>query len=213
MSSLVFLVADDHKVLRIGLRHLLQESFSDCKVIEARSCQETLSMVSSEDVDLLILDIDFPDGNSLSIIDDLTAIKPDLKILLFSSYNEEFLSSGFQYQAVKGIIQKSSQEEDVLNAVNEILLGGKHVNPNLKLAFSSNEIKGLKVSNPKELLSQRELEIAILMVDGLGNLEICNKLNLNKTTVSTYKKRIFEKLELESIPRLIELFNFYKITK
>lgn len=212
MSSLTFLVADDHRVLRIGLSHLLQETFSDCRVIESRSCQETLSIVSSEDVNLLILDIDFPDGNSLTIVDDIKEVKHDLKIILFSSYDRDFLIDSYKYLPVNGYIQKSSSEEQVINAINAVLDGGEYFDGGLDDTLGRKESKGIKMQNPQKILSSREFEVAALMVEGLGNLEICNKLNLNKTTVSTYKKRIFEKLELESIASLIELFNFYKLS-
>jgi DNA-binding NarL/FixJ family response regulator len=149
---------------------------------------------------LLILDIDMPGTQYKKMISELKNIQKDLKILVFSGYDQDV---AIQYirEGAEGYLNKQSSEEEIKNAVKTVIEKGY---------FYPAELIGLiiqnKRDNPVEKLSSREYEIFKLLADGYGNLEISNKLSIQMSTVSTYKKRIFQKLEVSNIAELIKVY-------
>lgn len=205
-----FLVADDHSIIRNGLCLLINDTFSKAKVTQTESFDDILRVVKDVKLDLLILDINFPEGNSLSLIPTLKKLQPSMKILIFTSYDEDVYALRFYSAGVDGYLSKLSTPDQIENALVTILKEGRYASDSIKNKILDNYLFN-KSANPLDTLSDREMEIATLMVKGLGNLEISNVLNLKSTTVSTYKSRIFEKLEIDNLSALINVFNLHNI--
>lgn len=203
-----FVVADDHTVVRQGLSMIIKELYEQATIFQVDSFAKIREVLQTEPVDVLILDINFPDGNSITIIPEVKRLWPELKILIFSAFDESVHALRFFNAGANGYLNKLSEEEEIKQAIVTLVNEGKFISAVTKEKILNSYLLGKKI-NPIEHLSGREIEIARLLVKGYGNLEISNALNIQKTTVSTYKKRIFEKLQIDNLASLIELFTFF----
>lgn len=203
-----FLVADDHTVVRQGISLIIGELYHGSKIFQVGDCKSVLEVLRVNPIDVLILDINFPDGNSLSIVPQARKLHPNIKILIFSAFDESVYALRFFNAGANGYLSKLSQEDEIKIAIKTLIHEGKFMSPDTKEKILDSYLLGKKV-NPLEYLSSREIEISKLLVKGSGNLEISNELNIQKSTVSTYKKRIFEKLQIDNLAELIEIFNFF----
>lgn len=203
-KSIKFLLGDDHNIVRQGLQFVIEDVVENTEIIHASSLEQILNQVKSNSFDIAILDAQFPDGNSLSIISEIKQIQPEIKILIFTSFEEENYSLKFINEGANGFLNKLSEEAEIQNAIQEMIEKGISFPPFTQkmLHLSDHQVALL---NPLNQLTERELEIAILYAKGLGNLEIANSLSLRQNTVSTFKKRIFDKLKVETLVDLIDL--------
>lgn len=207
-GNYTFLVADDHSVVRQGVSLIIKELFLNAIIYKAGNFKETFDILKETKVDLLVLDVNFPDGNSINVIAEIKAIQPDLKILIFSAYDENIYAMRYLNAGASGYLNKETTEDEMKNAINTMISSGKYITQNIKDKILDSYISK-KPTNPLDLLSNREIEVAQLLIKGYGNLEILELLNIKKTTVSTYKNRIFEKLEIDNLADLIKFFQLY----
>ncbi len=208
-NKLNFITADDHNVVTKSLSFILKELHPDSNVIELHNISDVTKTLYTSAIDLLLLDITFPDGNTLNIIPVLKIIQPDLKILIFSGLDEDIYAVRCINAGVNGFLSKLSSEEEIKNAITEVLVSKKYISKNIQEKIMDNYIFR-KPENPIDQLTNRELEITQLIIEGFKSTEIANTLNLQKSTVSTYKNRIFEKLGIDNVPDLIKKFNLYE---
>ncbi|WP_028122378.1 response regulator [Epilithonimonas tenax] len=199
-----FLLADDHSLIRQGIVFLLEDMELECKIFHASTLQQTLESVKSNPVDLLIIDAHFPDGNSLTILQEIKNIRPEVKILIFSGIEENTQSLKFINAGANGFLSKLSEEDDVKQAIQKMLNSGEYISP-VTQALLMSSMHNRSLINPLFSLTARELEIAKMYAEGLGNLEIANNLNIKQNTVSTIKKRIFDKLKIDHIVDLVKI--------
>ncbi|MDV6170196.1 response regulator transcription factor [Flavobacterium sp. DG1-102-2] len=200
---MTILIADDHSVVRQGVSLILRDTFEDISIDHSENFSSTLKMLETRSYDMLMLDINLPDGNTVSMITECKAIDPEVKILMFSAYDEDQYALRYIQAGASGYLNKLSSEEKIIEAVTTVINGG---------IYSKNELKGNSAGftvNPLDALSNRELEIAALLVKGEGNLEIANKLDIRMSTVSTYKSRIFEKLGVTNVVMLAEKYKLH----
>lgn len=207
-KELIFLLADDHSVVRQGILLMIRDIVKDAIFFHSSTFKETLSVLRTTKVDIIILDIHFPDGNSYSILTEIRNINPNIKILVFSGLEEDAYAMRYINGGANGFLSKLSSEDEMKNALNIFIDKGKYMSQNVKEKILDNYIFK-KSLNPLDSLSTREMEIALLLVRGHGNLEISFMKKLQKTTISTYKKRIFEKLNVDNLVSLIGVFNSY----
>ncbi len=203
-----FLVADDHSIVRNGLALVIRSTFDNAFIYQAGTFNEIQTFVSEIKIDFLILDISFPEGSVLRLLPGLKALQPNMKILIFSSFEEEVYALRYIKAGADGYLSKLSTPEDIQNALEIMIREGKYTSDKIKEKIVDSYMQK-KSDNPLEELSQREMEIGTLLVKGYGNLEISNELNLKATTVSTYKTRVFEKLGVNNLPALIQKFDLY----
>ncbi len=202
------LLADDHNVVRQGVSLILKEHFNDVSIYHTDSFKNVITNLEENSFDLLILDINLPEGNSVTMIEKARAVQKELKILIFSAFDEEQYALRYLHAGANGYLNKLSSEDDILEAVKTVLSGSKYVSDKVKDKIYENVINNSPV-NPLDTLSNRELEIAGLLAEGEGNLEIANRLNIQMSTVSTYKNRIFEKLEVTNLISMVEKYKLY----
>lgn len=196
------LIADDHSVVRQGVSLMLKDTFDEIEIEQADSFYETLNLVKDNKFDLLMLDINLPGGDNVSMIEDVRGLQDNLKILMFSAYEEDQYGLRYLQAGAEGYLNKLSSEEKILEAVRAVLDGGVYFGSSVNAA-------ALKDINPLDTLSAREMEIAGMLVKGEGNLEIANKLGIGMSTVSTYKSRIFEKMGVTNIVAMAEKYWHY----
>jgi len=203
-KTITFLLADDHSLIRQGIVFLLEEMELECEIFHASSLNKVLESVKSNPIDIAIIDAHFPDGNSLSILSEIKNIRPETKILIFSGIDENTQALKFLNAGANGFLSKLSEEDEVKKAILKMIDEGEYISPATQ-ALLVNSFRNRKLINPLFSLTERELEIAEMYAEGLGNLEIANKLDIKQNTVSTLKKRIFDKLNIENIVELVEL--------
>lgn len=207
-----FIVADDHTIVRQGVTFILKEIHKNSCVYQLANFSEIIKRLNTTPIDLLVLDISFPDGTSLNIIPTIKKIQPNIKILIFSAFDENIYAIRYLNAGASGYLNKLSNEDEIKLAIKSVLNSGKYISKNIQEKIMDTYIFK-KPKNPLEQLSNREIEIAKLLVEGFSNIDICNTLNIQKSTVSTYKNRIFEKLDVDNLSSLIQIFNFYKDKK
>lgn len=195
------LIADDHFVVRAGTALILRSAYSRLTIDSAENYGRVKEFLKTNHYDLLLLDIDMPGTKYTEMISELKNIQKDLKILIFSAYDQNI---AIQYirKGADGYLNKLGTEEDIKNAIKIILETGYFYPPEL-IPFI---IKNLDGGNRIKELSSREYQVFELLAKGNGNLEISNHLGLRINTISTFKKRIFQKLKINNIAELIELY-------
>lgn len=205
-KSLTFLLADDHSLIRQGLLFVIEDISTDSNVFQASTLQQALEVVKTKEIDIAIIDAHFPDGNSLSILPEIRNLKPEIKILIFTGIDETTQALKYINAGANGFLSKMSEEDEIENALKSMMQFGEYLSPvTQRLLLSS--LRNPKMANPISKLTERELQIAQLYTEGFGNLEIANQLDVKQNTISTIKKRIFEKLEIDNFVELIQLMN------
>ncbi|WP_312305737.1 response regulator transcription factor [Chryseobacterium sp.] len=203
-KEIVFLLADDHSIVRQGMEIVISDIVPDAKVYQTSSLQQVVELVESKGIEMAIIDAHFPDGNSLHILPQMKAANPDLKILIFTGLEEDLHVLKFIKAGANGYLSKLSEEEEIREALITFIEKGEYfsdLSRNLLVQFVYNP----NLISPLSSLTKREMEIAEMYAEGYGNLEIANNLNIKQNTVSTIKKNIFEKLKIENLVELIEL--------
>lgn len=199
-----FLIADDHTIVRQGMQIAIEDTIDNFEIFTASSISQIHEQLEKNPIDIAILDAQLQDGNSFSIIPQIKKKYPKIKILIFTSYDEENYALKFIEAGADGFLSKLSEESEIKKAIVQMVEKGKYLPPFTQkiLDLSTQETDFL---NPLNRLSEREIQIAELYAKGLGNLEIANILDIKQNTVSTYKKRIFDKLKINTWIELIEL--------
>ncbi|MNQ60300.1 Oxygen regulatory protein NreC [compost metagenome] len=202
------LVVDDHLIVRIGISMVLKKEIENLNIWSAENYIDALSLLKEKSFDLVILDIGIPGGKNVGMIEEIRDIQPNIKILIFSAFEEDLYACRYIISGANGYLNKLSKEDKIIEATRAILEKGKYIQPEIVNKIVESALNKTPL-NPLDMLSKREFEIAELIVAGEGNLEICNKLDIQMSTVSTYKNRVFEKLKVTNIVDLIEIFKIY----
>lgn len=191
------LLADDHKIVRHGLKKILEDEFSDVIVGEASRDTEILEQLNKSSWDIVILDINMPGKSGLEILKDIKASYPNLPVLILSMYPEEQFALRVMKSGASGYLRKDSAPEELVDAVKEILEGRKYISPTVMNILSDvvNKDRSIELS---ELLSDREYEIFMLIAQGKTVSEIAEILSLSVKTVSTHRTHILEKTKLKN---------------
>ncbi|MBC8644208.1 response regulator transcription factor [Flavobacterium lindanitolerans] len=160
----------------------MKESFNGITVEHAESFTSVLNLLKTSVPDLLFLDINLPGGNSTKMIEKIRLSYPDLKVLMFSAYDEEQYALRYIHAGANGFLNKHSSESEIINAVQSVMETGKYISATVKEKILENVLHKTPI-NPLESLSDREIEVAGLLAGGEGNLEIANQLNIQMTTL------------------------------
>ncbi len=207
-KTLKFLLADDHMIVRQGMQLVIEDLVENFEIFTASSVQQIRKQINLHSFDIAILDAELQDGNCISVIPEFKELQPDVKIMVFTSFEEENYSLKFIQAGADGFLSKLSEESEIQNAVSEMIQNGSYF-PTFTRKLMELSSHNLDFLNPLNRLSERELQIAELYAKGAGNLEIANALDLKQNTVSTFKKRIFEKLKVNSLVELVELMRIH----
>ncbi|UWX61288.1 response regulator transcription factor [Chryseobacterium oranimense] len=202
-------VADDHGIVRMGLIQTIKRVMPDAIILEVEDYKSLYKLILKEEFDLAIMDVNMPNGTVQEAIDYIKIHQPELKILIFSSQDEELYGMRYLKMGAGGYLSKLSSTEVIETALTAMLNKGRYVSDNIKEAIILESLTGAAKNSPIEGLSDRELQIANKLAEGLPLKEISNQLNLHSSTISTYKIRLFEKLKIRSIPELVEILRLY----
>ncbi len=191
------LIADDHPVVRRGLKQIVADSPDVVVAGEATTMAEVLDKVGGTDYDVVLLDITMPDGNGLDILKDLKRIKPKTHILMLSIHPEERYALRVLKSGGAGYLTKDSAPEELINAIRKVALGGKYISPALAELLACHLEEGTD-DIPHELLSNREFQVMIMIASGKTVKQIAEGISLSVKTISTYRSRILDKMNMKS---------------
>ncbi|MFY1047200.1 response regulator [Chryseobacterium sp. GP-SGM7] len=202
-------VADDHGIVRMGLIQTVKRLKPEAIILEVEDYKSLYKIIQKEELDLAIMDVNMPNGTVQEAIDYIKIHQPDLKILIFSSQDEDVYGMRYLKMGSGGFLSKQSSTEIIEAALTSMFTKGRYISDNVKEAILSESLSGSTKNSPFEMLSDRELQIANKLAEGLSLKEISNQFNLHSSTISTYKNRLFEKLKIRSIPELVEILRLY----
>ena len=196
------LLADDHAIIRDGVKQILADTGDLVISGEAASGTEALMMVSEKDWDLLVLDISMPGKNGLEVIKLIRQDKPRLPILIFSMHQEDQYALRALQAGASGYLTKESDSEVLIAAMRKVAGGGVYFSEKVaELLIRERMPQSAKL--PHTLLSDREFQIFEKLVAGIRLTDIANELNLSVKTVSTHKSRLMQKMGLSSNADLV----------
>jgi two-component system invasion response regulator UvrY len=196
------LVADDHAVVRRGLMQILAEAPDMVVAGEASTGREVLQAMQKHDYDVLVLDIAMPEGGGLEVLQQLQTLKPDLRVLILSMYPERQYAVRALKSGAAGYLTKESVPDELIAAIRKVARGGKYVSQSLAEQLTS-ELRGEVEKEPHETLSDREFQVMTLLAAGKSVTDVAEELSLSVKTVSTYRARILDKLNLKSTAEII----------
>jgi DNA-binding NarL/FixJ family response regulator len=190
------LVADDHAIVRQGLKLILSEEFDSLILGEACNGRELLQLVEKDAWDIVVLDITLSDRNGLDILKDLKLQRPKLPVLILSMHSEDQFAVRSLKAGASGYMTKENVPEELVKAIKKVLAGGRYVSATLaeKLAFELDA----QARPPHETLSDREYQVLRMIASGRTVTEIAEELVLSVKTVSTYRTRVLEKLRMKN---------------
>jgi len=196
------LIADDHAVVREGLKQIISET-PDMRVIdEADNGQDVLNKVSEQNYDVVLLDITMPGRSGLDVLKQIKSKKPKLPVLMLSVHPEEQYAIRTLKAGASGYLTKGSATDELIAAIRKISAGKKYVSSSLaeKLAFDLD----MDYEKPRhEILSDREYQVMSMIASGKTVKEIADELSLSVQTISTYRSRILEKMKLKNNAEII----------
>jgi two-component system, NarL family, invasion response regulator UvrY len=195
------LIADDHAIVRKGLIQILLDEYPSALIGEASQAEELIYKLYAGEWDVVICDQNMPGRSGIEAIHDIKGAAPGIPVLIMSMLPEEQYALRAFKAGASGFLAKETIHYDLIKAVQTVLIGRKFVTPSIaeKLAGSINDNDEKQVH---ELLSEREFEVFKLLVNGKTNSCIADQLSLSASTVSTYRSRIFDKMNMHSIAEL-----------
>lgn len=205
-------IADDHAVVRRGLKEILADE-SDMEIgAEAATAHELLDLVRKHPWDAVVLDISLPGRSGLEVLAELKQEQPTLPVLVHTMHPEDQFAVRALRAGAAGYLTKDSAPTELVKALRKIVAGGKYVSASLaeKLAASM-DVKAVEV--PHQILSDREFEVFRLIASGTTVSEIAEQLSLSVKTVSTYRGRILEKMKMKNNADLMRYALQHKVVE
>jgi DNA-binding NarL/FixJ family response regulator len=191
------LIADDHAIVRKGLKQILLEEYPTVTIGEAGDAESLITEVLKEKWDVVICDMSMPGRSGLDALHQIKQMVPDLPVLIMSMYPEDQYAIRVLKAGASGYLGKETIHDELIKAIQTVLLGRKYITSTvaekLAEAFNTDAEKPLH-----ELLSDREFDVFKLLASGKSVSEIAEQLSLSVTTVSTYRSRIMEKMNMRS---------------
>jgi DNA-binding NarL/FixJ family response regulator len=197
------LIADDHPIVRRGLRQILEENKAVAGVDEAGTGQEALEKVKTGKFDVVMLDISMPGMNGLETMTELKKLKPALPVLILSIYPEEEYAVRALKGGASGYLTKKSAPDELITAIKKIVRGERYISPSLA-EFLATHLTEDKDKPLHEGLSNREFQVMRMIASGKSLKEIAGEMSLSPKTISTFRTRILQKMEMKSNAELIQ---------
>jgi two-component system invasion response regulator UvrY len=207
-SVITLLIADDHAIIRRGLKFLLEMHFRQMTIFETESNRGVLEILEKHPVTHLILDMHLQDANAIEIFSNIRSKYPQLHILVYTMSTEEIFGKRMLQFGADGFLNKQSSEPEVIRALEIFLRGKKYVSESLQDQLDMEQVNKGAPHNPFLQLSERETEVLIYLLKGSSVKDIAEHLDLKSNTVATFKARLFDKI---GVSNLIDLQNMARM--
>jgi two-component system invasion response regulator UvrY len=191
------MLVDDHNLVRAGIKLMLQNSTNVKIVAEAKNGEESTRLAKETSPDVVLMDLNMPGTGGLEATRKLLRINPDIKVLVITTQNDELFPTRLLQAGAAGYITKDASVEEMLSAIKAVNAGQRYISPSIanQLALSS---VSKHAGSPFEILSERELQILLMIAHGKLPRIIAGELHLSPKTVNSYRYRIFTKLSVQS---------------
>lgn len=190
-------IVDDHSIVRAGFREMLEDDIGITIAFEAASGEEALQLLRERPCDVLLLDISLPGQSGVDVLRAVRQRYDDLKVLVLSGYPEERYALPMIRNGANGYLSKDCERDELLKAIRTVAQGRRYVSRRTA-ELLADDLAGVTSALPHENLSERELQVFLRLAQGESVSAIANVLNLSVKTVSTYRSRLLEKLEVAS---------------
>lgn len=190
------MIADDHVAIRVGVKYILTNEFPQFEFGEAQSARETIARLSGESWDLVILDINFPDSNGLEVLNRFKDLNIKIPSLIFSIHAEDQMAVRCIRAGAMGYLNKNAGYDDLVQAVNQILKGGKYIPYEIGNLLANELINPYLITH--SVLSDREFQVMLHIGAGKSVSEIASEMDLSISTINTYRTRILKKMNLKN---------------
>lgn len=191
-----FIIADDHSIVRRGIREIIQDAYPDAVIQEASDAETLLHMVSQQPPNLVITDLSMPGRSGLDAIQQIRQMYPRLPVIVLSMYPEDQYAVRALKSGAAGYLNKETAPDELVTAIRQVLQGKKYIT-----GAVAEKLYGLLDTGtqpPYQLLSDREFEVFKQIASGKSITQIAEQMSLSTTTISTYRARILEKLDLKT---------------
>jgi len=206
MGTIRILLADDHPVVRDGVRTLLERE-SDMKVVaEAADGRECVLLAEEHSPDIVMMDIAMPNMNGMEATRRILAARPQCAVVILSMHQDESYVLGALKAGARGYLLKESVRGEIVQAIRAVFQGRSFLTSKVASLLREDYINRLQqrgLEDRYELLSDREREILQMVAEGRSNKEVANLLNISPTTVETHRAHILQKLDIHSVPELV----------
>jgi two-component system invasion response regulator UvrY len=196
------LLVDDHPVVRQGIKQVLTGAFHPALIGEASNAEEGMIEIKNTEWDVLVLDLSLPGTSGLDLLKDLRRERPTLPVLILSMYPPDQFARRAMNAGALGYLTKDSNPNELVKAVGEVMAGRHYFNPSVIEELVSN-LQPERGQRPHEALSDREYQVLRMIASGLTVSQVATRLSLSVKTVSTYRARVLEKMNMKTTAELM----------
>ena len=205
-------IADDHAIVRKGLRQIIADTNDLVVAGEASNADELLTLLRTHPFDLVVLDLSLGDRSGLEVLKHIKSEFPRLRVLVLSMHHESVYAARVLQAGASGYIQKGSAPEELIRSIRRILGGGMYVSEEMSEQLATDMARGGKPRLPHDELSDREFEIFLLLGSGKTVSDIASQLNLSIKTVSTHRTRILSKTGFSSNEDIVRYVTAHQLS-
>lgn len=210
MKRVRILLVDDHKLIRVGLRQILEAEGSYEIVGEAENGEQALELARELHPDIVVMDINMPQMNGIEATRRMLRISPAPKVLIVTMHSAEPMPSKLLEAGASGYLSKDNAAEEILGALNELRRGKRYLSAELARRMA---LSGLDGESPLKEVSDREMDVLLRVVDGQSLQEIADALSVSPKTVATYRYRLYGKLGVRNDVELTRLAVRYQLVE
>jgi two-component system invasion response regulator UvrY len=204
------LLVDDHELVRTGIRLILERVAGFVVVAEAKSGEDAIRYCRKDAPDIVLMDVNMQGIGGLEATKQIVRLSENTRVICLSMHAENPIPAKVMQMGASGFITKDAEPEEMIRAVHKVVAGQKYVSPDIAQQIAIGKLD-FNDANPFEQLSDRELEITLMLVKGQRVPGIANSLNISAKTVNTYRYRMFEKLDISTDVELTHLALRYKL--
>lgn len=195
--SIRVLLVDDHALVRTGIRHILDESPGIEVIAEASSGEEAVDIARAEKPNVVLMDVNMPGIGGMEATRKLTAVSPEVKVIVVSVHARDPYPSRLMEAGAQGYLTKDCSGDEIITAVRRVSAGERYLAADIARQLADSLLSGRK-GTPLDELSHRELQVMLMIIEGHSVQSISDKLFLSPKTVSTYRHRLFQKLDVDN---------------
>lgn len=192
------LLVDDHALFRTGMSSILGEAPDIEVMAQASSGEEAVDLVRKQQPDLILMDVNMPGIGGIEATRKIMRISPETKIIAVTALSEDPFPDQLLDAGARGYISKGCPSDELFNAIRQVTMGNHYISNDVAQKLAIGRMTGQSAASPLKKLSAREMQVMMMIVTGQGTQEISDKLFLSPKTVSTYRHRLFEKLEVNN---------------
>ncbi len=196
MTSVI--IVDDHELVRAGIKQILANAKGINVIAEANNGSDAIQLIRQHNPDIVLLDLKLPDLSGLEVTEKLMRTNPDLKIIVVTSVTNDLFPFRLLQAGASGYMTKNSTQDEIINAIQSVKSGKRYISPQIANQLVLSKMAGKRKESPFDTLSNKEMEVMLMVCRGLSVKVIAEKLHLSPKTINSYRYRIFEKLDVNN---------------